>query len=273
MKEIGLEERKKILLDMMKEVDSFCRGHNLTYYLAFGTLIGAVRHKGYIPWDDDVDIMMPRKDYEELEKIFPVDGIYRFLTSNNTKNYPYSYGKIIDVRTVKNEAIRSKYQVIGLDIDVFPIDNYPDDIKEAKEWCESIAKTQRVMYGLLEEHAKGRNLQRTIARNVLISFLYFLDDCRIMSVNKCVKKLEALSKNYNNNITNYCGIAAIATYGVRKRNRKEVFESPVEVEFEGEHFYAPKGYDEYLRDIYGDYMQLPPIEKRLTHHTNRAYWK
>jgi len=273
MREIGFEERKKLQLDILKEVDFFCNEHNLTYYLSFGTLIGAVRHKGYIPWDDDVDIMMPRKDYEQLVKLFPSDGNYRFLTHHNTKNYPYAFGKIVDVRTVKNEPIRPKYQVIGLDIDVFPIDNYPDDLEEAKRWSEKIAKTQKMLNMQFAQFAKGRNLIRTILRNVLIAFRHLFDDMGFCSVNKIVIKLDNLSQKYNSIETNYCGVAAIMTYGVRKRNRKEVFCDVIKIDFEGEKFHAPVGYDEYLSDIYGDYMQLPPENKRKTHHRNKVYWK
>ena len=114
-------------MSMLKEIDSFCRTNGITYYLAFGTLLGAVRHQGFIPWDDDIDIMMPRKDYERFEQAFSSVKNYRFLTKNNTENFPYPYGKVIDTRTVKKEPLRTRYQVIGLDIDVFPIDNYPNE--------------------------------------------------------------------------------------------------------------------------------------------------
>ena len=273
MKEIGFEERKKLQLDILKEIDSFCRANNITYYLAFGTLLGAIRHKGYIPWDDDIDIMMPRKDYVKLLELYPSDGRYRFLTSHNTKNFPYAFGKVIDTLTIKNEAIRPKYQMIGLDIDIFPIDNYPDDIDEAKSWSQDIKSLQDKMHHLMAQHAKGRNIQRTIVRNVLISFRHLIDDMGICTVSRYVGCIEALSQRYNEKQTNYCGIVSLATYGIKKRNRKEVYASAVDVDFEGNKFLAPAGYDEYLKDVYGDYMQLPPIEKRKTHHSNKVYWK
>lgn len=273
MKEIGLEERKKLQLEMMDEVDSFCRKNNLTYYLAFGSLIGAVRHKGYIPWDDDMDIMMPRDDYNKFAALFPRDGIYRFLVPGITQNYPYAFGKIIDIRTVKNEPIRSKYQVIGLDVDVFPIDNYPDNLDEAVMWCEDISRTQKKLNKQFARFSKGRNIVRTIAKNMIICFWNTLDSLGICTVNKTVLQLDKLSTKYNTKETNYCGISAISTYGVRKRNRKLVFDSAIEMDFEGHKYFAPSGYDEYLTDTYGDYMQLPPVEKRKTHHINKVYWK
>lgn len=273
MKEISLADRKRVQLEIMKEIDFFCKNHNLTYYLAFGTLLGAIRHKGYIPWDDDIDIMMPRKDYNELAKIFPRNGRYRFLTHDNTKNFPYAFGKVIDTITVKNESIRPKYQVIGLDVDVFPIDNYPDDIEEARRWSAEIAKTQLLLEKQFAQFAKGRNLARTIVRNILIAIRHFLDDINVYSVNNITKQIDKLAQKYNAEETSYCGIADIKTYGVCKRNRKQVFDSAIEVVFEEEIFYAPIGYDEYLTDIYGNYMQLPPPEMCKTHHSFKAYWK
>lgn len=273
MKEIGLEERKKLLLEMMDEVDSFFRKNNLTYYLAFGTLIGAIRHKGFIPWDDDMDIMMPREDYNKLSALFPREGIYRFLAPGIINNYPYAFGKIIDTRTVKYEPIRNKYQVIGLDIDVFPIDNYPDDHDEAEKWCDEISKTQKLLNIQFARFSKGRNFVRTIVKNIIVAFWYTLDNLGICTVNKTVFKLDKLSRKYNKKETNYCGISSISTYGVRKRNRKFVFDSALEVDFEGHKYLAPSGYDEYLTDTYGNYMQLPPLEKRKTHHINKVYWK
>ena len=273
MREIDLEERKKLQLEMMDEVDSFCRKNNLSYYLAFGTLIGAIRHKGFIPWDDDMDIMMLRDDYNKFATLFPQEGNYRFLFPGLINNYPYAFGKIIDIRTVKNEPIRSKYQVIGLDIDVFPIDNYPDDHTVAEKWCEEISRTQRLLNKQLARFSKGRNIVRTIVKNTIIAFLNTLDYLGIFTVNKTVLKLDNLSRKYNTKDVNYCGISSISTYGVRKRNRKQIFDSAIEVDFEGRKYFAPSGYDEYLKDTYGDYMQLPPLEKRKTHHVNRVYWK
>lgn len=273
MKEINLAERKIILLQMMVEIDSFCRKNHILYYLAFGTLLGAVRHKGFIPWDDDIDIMMPREDYDRFAHSFPKSGLYQFIYSSNMKNYPLAFGKVIDTRTVKYERMRGKYQVMGLDIDVFPIDNYPSNLDEATKWCDEIAKKQSYSKQLFAPFSKSRNAIRTIAKNTRIFFRHIQDDLGLPSVDKLVTDIDALSQKYNGLETGYCGIAAINTYGVRKRNRKEVYDKVVNIEFEGKQFFAPIGYDEYLKDIYGDYMQLPPVEKRKSHHSFRAYWK
>lgn len=273
MREIGLDERKKILLEMLKDVDTFCKSKGLTYYLAFGTLLGAVRHKGFIPWDDDIDIMMPRRDYEKFAILFPAERNRRFIYQGNTKNYPLAFGKVIDTRTIKFERMRDKYQVMGLDIDVFPIDNYPADIDEATKWCDEIARTQKKSKLLFTPLTKGKKNLRAFVKNLVIRFRYLTDDLGFVSVSQLIRKIDNLSQQYNITETGYCGIAAINTYGVKKRNRKEIYSSASEVNFEGELFLAPMGYDEYLRDIYGDYMQLPPKDKRKSHHSFKAYWK
>ena len=162
---------------------------------------------------------------------------------------------------------------MGLDIDVFPIDNYPSNLDEARKWCKEIAKKQSYSKQLFAPFSKSSNVIRTIAKNTRILFRHIQDDLGLPSVNKLVMDIDTLSQKFNNLETGYCGIAAINTYGVYKRNRKEVYDTAVDVEFEGKHFLAPVGYDEYLRDIYGDYMQLPPVEKRKSHHSFKAYWK
>ena len=169
--------------------------------------------------------------------------------------------------------MRAKYLTVGVDVDVFPLDNYPNDYEEAALWCDEIKKIQRKKDSLLEPYGRGRNFVRTIMRNLIVFYNHIIDELGIVSVKRYVVQLDILSKRYNSVATDYCGIAAIAAYGVNKRNRKEVFADSVDVEFEGYTFPAPSGYDEYLRDYYGDYMQLPPLEKRQTHHVYKAYLK
>lgn len=271
--ELDLKTIKERSLEILKFIDKTCKELNLRYYLAAGTLLGAVRHRGFIPWDDDIDIMMPRDDYEKLIHSFPKNDNFAFLNVHNTNNIYCPYGKIIDKCTIKIEPLRAKYLTVGVDVDVFPLDNYPNDYEEAALWCDEIKKIQRKKDSLLEPYGRGRNFVRTIMRNLIVFYNHIIDELGIVSVKRYVVQLDILSKRYNSVATDYCGIAAIAAYGVNKRNRKEVFADSVDVEFEGYTFPAPSGYDEYLRDYYGDYMQLPPLEKRQTHHVYKAYWK
>lgn len=273
MKQMTLEEIRKCSLAILNYVDVVCEKMGLTYYLCAGTMLGAVRHKGFIPWDDDLDIMMPRRDYEQLAKSFPKDGHYDFLTLYNTSDFPYAFGKIIDTRTIKNEAIRPKYQMIGVDIDVFPIDIYPDSIEESQKLCDEISKVQSKLYNYLADFGRGRNWLTTILRNVRIAFWHCLDNVHIRTVPHYVMEINKKAQSYNQSASDFCGITSIAHYGVKERNKKNIFASTVKVEFEGGFYPAPIGYKEYLTNLYGDYMQLPPLSQRKTHHTFTAYWK
>ncbi len=272
-KELTLSEIKSITTSMLEYVDKVCKERDITYYLAAGTLLGAVRHKGFIPWDDDVDIMIPRNDYERLTREFPDNDNYSFLTLHNTENFPFAYGKIIDRRTVKIEPLRKKYQHTGIDIDVFPIDYYPDNIEEAKKWCESISNCQTSIVSISSSYSKSDNFISSAVHYCYYIIKCVLDGVGLRTASKKVKKINELSQKYNSDQSHYCGIAAVSAYGIRKRNRCDVFKEAVEVEFEGHMYPAPIGFDEYLSDYYGNYMELPPIEKRATHHTYKAYWK
>ena len=129
MKEISFEESKKLELDILLAVADFCNKNNLTYFLAYGTLIGAIRHKGFIPWDDDIDIQMPREDYNKFIETFSHE---RYKTiAPGTPLSKHSFVKVIDTETVKIEA-HKKYKkgFLGVDIDIFPLDGTPSDENE-----------------------------------------------------------------------------------------------------------------------------------------------
>lgn len=273
MKEMTIEETKQCAFDMLLWVNDFFKQKNITWWLCAGTLLGAVRHKGFIPWDDDIDIMMPREEYNRLCNEFPKKSRYKFLTSENTNNFPYTFGKIVDTTTIKQEPLRHKYQKIGVDIDVFPIDNFPDDLTVAKKMCYDIKIEQRKLYFILAKYGKGRNTVRTIARFITSAFWHLTDNLGINSAKKYISRIQQLSQQYNTEETGFCGIAILSHYGIREINKKDVYTSSVEVEFEGHGFPAPVGFDEYLTNLYGDYMQLPPKDKQVTHHNFKTYWK
>lgn len=268
------EEIKKCSIDILEYVDRFCQNNNINYYLCAGTMLGAVRHQGFIPWDDDIDIMLPREDYNKLFLCFPKEERYRFLTSDNTNDFPYAYGKIVDTLTIKLESLPKKYQKIGVDIDVFPIDNFPSGIKESYKLCLEIEMIDRKMSRLFSGYGRANSILRTIIHNILVPFRFFLRDIGVTPISKYVKQMQMLSQKYNTEETGYRGIICIAHYGTKERNDKSIYDSTVKLEFEGGYYPAPQGYKTYLKNLYGnDYMQLPPLEKRISHHNYRAFWK
>ncbi len=273
MKRMTKNERKLCNLSILGYIDEVCSRNNLRYYLSAGTLLGAIRHKGFIPWDDDIDVMMPREDYERLFKVWPQNGIYKALCNNNTAHFPYAFGKVIDNRTLKLEPFRKQFQVIGVDVDVFPLDNFPDDETESIRYLNEIARIQKKLNKHIISYSKASTPLRTIVHNLIILMYRFQEWLGITSVEKIVHQLSECAQRYNNQDTEHCGITTLYHYGLGERYQKSWFDESYNVTFEGKNYPAPVGYDEYLRNMYGsDYMQLPPEEKRKSHHTFIAYW-
>lgn len=269
MKEITLEESKKLELEVLSDFVKFCEAHNLRYYLAYGTLIGAVRHKGFIPWDDDVDVQMPRDDYNKIIEIFNTENTnqrYR-LISPTAKEAKHSFVKIIDTYTVKKEEgyTYDKYSYLGVDIDIFPIDGTPDKQEEFDVWYQKLYKAYKD-YEFLKMGYTGSFSARIK--------LFLHKAARLFKTKKgCLKKAWLLHKAYPYENCEYVASVECAYNGKGNRVKKELFEETVLLEFEGIFFKAPKGYDAILRNIYGEYMQLPPIESQVTHHKNKVYWR
>ncbi len=262
MKELSIEELRSRQVRVLNQVVDFCEEQGLRYFLCGGTLLGAVRHKGYIPWDDDIDIMMPREDYDKLIFNFKVDGLTMF-SSRVRGDYYYPFAKVSDDETVIYEHMflgQSEYY--GVNIDVFPIDSFPNDHKEQKKFL-------RRMYWL-RKLLRQKRVKRTGV---------FIDDTlrkigRFLMKRYSVQVLSNLiakhATTYNDQDTDYRGII-VWGYGSKEVCRTQVFEGDTKVEFEGKEYNAPAGYKEYLSTVYGDYMQLPPLEKQKRPHIFKAF--
>ena len=141
LREIHSEEFKPILVDMLKTIDKFCSDNNLKYFLAYGTLLGAVRHKGFIPWDDDIDIIMPRSDYQKFIQYFnkgTQSHTLQVVDCYSTNNYYLPFAKLIHTGTVVLENVNNAIP-LGVFIDVFPLDNMTDQFKKSKKFFNSIS--------------------------------------------------------------------------------------------------------------------------------------
>ncbi len=262
MKQLSIDEIKNKQLHILDEIVKFCDNNNITYFLCGGTLLGAVRHKGYIPWDDDVDLMMPREDYTKLIDTFNHPDI----TLNSTRkldDYYYPFIKVEDNHTEMDEhAFIGQTRKLGVNIDIFPLDNMPADSKPLKLFLNR-------MYFL----RKALKLKRNKKSGVLV------DDClrsigrKLMKPYTAKEVIDRINKSatrYNNCSTGYMGIV-VWGYGRKELCRAEIFAEKVQVEFEGKKYFAPKGYKEYLTNVYGDYMTLPPKHKQVRPHTFLAY--
>lgn len=263
MKRLNTEEVKKIQLEILNNVASFCEANDINYWLDTGTLLGAIRHKGYIPWDDDIDIGMLREDYDKFSELFnKSNNEYRFVCAENTKDFYVAFGKVIDTRTVLYEPDKNGSK-LAVNIDIFVYDNAPDDDRLVKKMYD---KRDRLTYISLFSRGSQITNYDSVVKRIVKRFIHM---CLCgFSSEKCVEKLICNSKKYSNEQTKRVGNF---TSSSRIACDKEVFASFIDVEFEGKNYKAPVGYDEWLSDFYGDYMQLPPVEKRVTHHQYEAY--
>lgn len=261
MKELSLDEIKEIQLDILKKVHLFCEENNLKYSLAYGTLLGAIRHKGFIPWDDDIDIMMLREDYDLFIDNF--NETFEYLKVHSPEKdleYPYPFAKVSDERTLLIENISYKYKM-GVNIDVFPMDDI--DIKD-----KFTLKVQIVLGTLRDIKLVKFKLNRNPFKNIILlicKLLLFPIPCRKI-INEMVKN----SKKYYNKKLDYCCNISLGQK-TTKPVPKKWFEELINHEFEGYSFLITKYYEQLLELLYGDYMKLPPKEQQKTHHKFKAY--
>ena len=265
-KEISREESKRIMLDILKDISRFC-DNNIRYYLAAGTLIGAIRHKGFIPWDDDIDIEIPRPDYNRFIELYSKEGKYSVCAPLD-KNSIYVYAKVYDNCTIKYELgiDYSEKQPLGVDIDIFPIDGQPDE-KHYKSFVRQ-TNMRRIIFRMFYYSIMKSKQEMAFKSKFIVAI------CKFISKNIFCRLYIKSATRYSFEYSSMAGfITPYEGYDIRHRHRKDVYRDRVKVEFENGEYWAPIGYDEYLRDVYGDYMKLPPVEQQQTHHTNKIYWK
>lgn len=265
-KKLTLPEIKGIELNILKAFHAYCIENGLQYSLCGGSLLGAIRHKGFIPWDDDIDVFMPRPDYEKLRSLCGGKCLKKryylldWKIAEEKRGKPfmhYPFLKIIDLNTEVDAKDISRKYYSGVWIDVFPVDGLPESASKTKE----IYKKTWFWRQLFSLHY----CKKIIAKGVLqkIVKMPFLPIARLINGLKICKKLDDLSQTYDYESAEFVG-GVIHGYGPQEKIRKTDME-PMDIEFEGCTFMGIKGYDVYLRNLYHDYMQLPPEDKRIRH--------
>lgn len=260
MKAIATEELKKIQLNILDSVTAFCEQHNLRYFLAYGTLLGAVRHKGYIPWDDDIDIHMPRPDYEKFLELYNKSNeTHEVISHENNRNYFVPFAKVYRKGTIVREFIY-KPVVFGAYIDIFPLDGLKSPMQATI--CGNGIRFMYVKNRIfLKEQGLLNSLRLAITKLILFPF------SRHFILSKIRKT--AMRQKYDTS-------RLVCSFGSRTAAReilqREIFDDYIMLPFEGKEYRAPKGYATYLTAKYGNYMQLPPQEQRISTHDSQAYW-
>lgn len=265
MKTLTLEEIKTIEYDILSEVAAFCDGHEIRYYLACGTLLGAIRHGGFIPWDDDVDIAMPRPDYERFIREY-TSSTYTLHDFRIDEAYPYPFAKVSDLRTCLIEETEEPAK-LGVYIDIFPIDGLPEDPKQRKEFFKTLEWDRRLLSW------------KRISRRKKVGFVHKIIQVfsklalKPVSVQRLVRRYDAHIQRFSYETARSVGhFATMAVWGSDEKP-KTIFESAVKHKFERGMFNVPGGYDAYLVIEYGDYMELPPKEQQVSKHSYSVCWR
>lgn len=239
---LSIDEIHETEFEILSHFKRFCEINNLRYWLGGGTMLGAVRHEGFIPWDDDVDVFMPDSDYYRFIDLYKDNDKYELLTYSKTKNYPFYFSKISDKHTMLWHHEFPVEYIMGVYIDIFPLVGYPD-------------------------HEYERDIQWKIENITMSEWYWYKDISAIIGEERMpITAKSILDKMI---LPPFDGSPYVGQVSVIKQkqwvSRKEDFLGYVNRLFEKEEFRIPVGYDSHLRERYGDYMLLPPEEKREIH--------
>lgn len=270
MEELTIKEIHKATIDNLKKIIEICDKIHVNYFLAYGSLIGAIRHKGFIPWDDDCDLVMLRPDYEKFmsyciqheKELYP----YKLLCRENTKNYPYNIARFNDMRY---KAIYDNVQQYesGLFVDIYPLDGIDNLDKES---IEALDKKRdyliKMILWAIDDHYEPSTHNKWY-RSVIKYFIRLY--AKLRGAGYFLDKMENMKNLYSFEKSEY---VAEMTWDVQTViYEKRWFSDYITVKFENIDVKIPKEYDAFLKVHYGDYMQLPKIEDRVPSHGYKLY--
>jgi lipopolysaccharide cholinephosphotransferase len=271
--ELSMRENQQAALEIMKSVAQLCRELDLRYYLAYGSLIGAIRHEGFIPWDDDLDIWMPRADYRKLIAYFQDNAEalepLRLFSIYNNADYPYMITRISDCRyevVTHNE----KSYGLGAFIDIYPMDGMGNTVEEYTALKNKASRYSSLCFLSTRLRCEKGNTKSRM--KLLVKYPAFLY-AKIRGKRYFMNALESMAKDRDYDGSAYIGCLVWGSDGIKCVFPRQWFETTVDVPFEGCTLKAPAAYDQVLRRLYGDYMKLPPEEDRIGHHFYRTYKK
>ena len=256
---ISRDEIKERELSILLLFQEFCQNQGLRFYLAGGTLLGAIRHHGFIPWDDDIDVCMPRKDYEKFIEIYSNEEQEYCLRTKKLGNFIAPFAKLVDPNTYIDLQYSSDDMNSHLWIDIFPVDGLPESIDDVKKIYRRCDFYRRIFLLANAKLGEGKSTFHKYSKYILkpIALIY--------GKKRCAENIERIALKYAYEKCKYVGAITWGLYGAGERMLKSEFEKTVMVEFEGHQFSAFSCWDSYLKGLYGNYMELPPVEKRQSH--------
>ena len=273
-KKLSLDQVKETALQLLIYVDRICEENDLKYSLYYGTLLGAVRHKGFIPWDDDIDIVMLRPDYDKLLSILAKDETYLLLDQSTRPDYRYTFAKLVDSNTYleSTQFYSGEDPELGVFLDIFPLDGVPENQEELVLYRNELNQDKAgIMYTIKDMYARSFNKYRSLLKKVVKKpqQLKFLKEG---DYSYWRAKYEADAKRYPVTSSKYCAhVEFIETD--KKIYPTEWFYKFKKIDFEGYQFQSIQADDEFLTSYFGNYMELPPIEEQKSNHPYIAYYK
>ncbi len=260
MDAINLKKLQIAQLEIMDEIHRICEKNDIKYYMIGGTALGAVRHKGFIPWDIDIDIAMDRKNYDRFKEVCNTDLNPRFIYRDyiNTERIKHGHALVC----IKNSLLVTridKYnpneEKLEIYLDIFPLDNAPADEKLQKSQAKKILRLKNQRFKKLAL-CYDNNLIKNYIKKIISKMLFWTSAYKINA------KLDQVMRKYNNSKSGYiCSMASHFSYK-KQCMPIEVYGTPKLMDFEDKKYYAPEQVEDYLTRIYGDYMKLPPESER-----------
>ncbi len=266
MREITYDEYIDILFEILKYFDNICRENNIQYTLYCGSLIGAIRHSDIIPWDDDIDVALTSENYKKLKEVMQKQNSrYIYLDNSIEKTYYYPFAKIVDSNTIAYEDNNRRINNYGVYIDVFEINNVSDNENIRKKNHERLSSLKRI-FGVFAD--TDENLKKKSIIKKIRNFLIFKIGCSFF-----IKKYNSLCEKYNNDNTTHM-MFNWPTYGYNHEILpKEYYERYTNKKFRNINAMVSANYDEILKSLFGNYMELPPEKDRIPKHNIKAYWR
>ena len=270
--EFTMEKIQELEFDLLKFLKSVCQKYNLNYFLAYGTLIGAARHQDFIPWDDDVDVMIPREDYHKLIKAIEKEShpYYKIISYETNQDFTVPLPKLVDTRT----KLVQKYDIVekvelGIYIDLFIIDGVGDSLEKGYQYYDESLE----LYKLWKKSALNLFPPK---RSKLFGIIRWLKNiyykCR--GSKYYIEKIQEHNSKYSFYQSEYVATLETGTGDSKKCVwPHSYFGEGTNLKIKNEYFNAPDCYDLVLKSEYGDYMQLPPLEARKSHHSYSLEWR